>query len=208
MNIIRCASQEYTPSKIICVGRNFPDHVKEMGGSEMPSEPVIFIKPNSAIVFNPREVKIPKSFGLLHHEVELCLVIDDGKIAGYAVGIDFTLRDRQTDAKKQGAPWTIAKGFDGAAVFGEFIKAQDIKDALSLDISLSVNGKVKQKGNTRDMIFHPQRIIEFVSQFMTIETGDILMCGTPSGVGEVHDKDKISANIKGLPRLEFTVRRI
>ncbi|MFA4875215.1 MAG: fumarylacetoacetate hydrolase family protein [bacterium] len=218
MKIIRLDSKEYTPSKIICVGKNFPDHVKEMGGSALPGEPVIFLKPNSAIAFNPREVAIPESLGLLHHEVELCILAgrggrqltpdEAGSIAcGYAVGIDFTLRERQAEAKKAQGPWALAKGFDLSAVFGEFASAGAVNDPLDLDISLSVDGALRQSGSTRDMIFSPGAIISFVSRFMTVEPGDIFMCGTPAGVGEVRDNDEIEAGIDGLPRLHFRVVR-
>jgi len=210
--------EAYEPTKVVCVGRNFPDHVREMGGLASPTEPVIFIKPNSSIVSSPSELFIPQSLGLLHHEVELCALIGRTlvsaseeqaveAVAGWAVGIDFTLREMQAAAKKAGEPWALAKGFDGSAVFGGFKSPREAPDPLSIELELSIGGKTRQHGDTRAMIFAPAAIISFVSRFMTLERGDIVMCGTPSGVGEVRDNDRILAEAKGLPRLEFLLRR-
>ncbi len=215
---ILCDGKAFAPSKVICVGKNFPDHVREMGGGAPPTEPVIFIKPNSSIVSSPREVDIPESLGLVHHEVELCALVGGrGKglseeaaarlIAGFAVGIDFTLRQMQSRAKEAGLPWALAKGFDQSAVLGGFIPADEVSDATSLDMSLKLGEVERQSGNTRDMIFHPAGIISYASRFMTIEAGDVIMCGTPAGVGEVTAGDRVCAAITGLPELDFIVRR-
>jgi 2-keto-4-pentenoate hydratase/2-oxohepta-3-ene-1,7-dioic acid hydratase in catechol pathway len=218
MHIIRCGSREFAPTKIICVGRNFAAHAREMGGVPPSAEPVLFLKPNSAIARDPGEVVISASLGVLHHEVELCALAGfAGKnftedaaaelIAGYAVGIDFTLRERQTAAKNAGEPWALAKGFDCSAVFGAFLPAAEVLDPLGLELTLSVDGACRQRGNTREMLFTPARILAFVSRFMTIEAGDILMCGTPAGVDEVRDGDLLEAQITGFPGLRFVVRR-
>jgi len=210
--------EAYEPTKVVCVGRNFPDHAREMGASASSPEPVIFIKPNSSIASTPSEIFVPQSLGLLHYEVELCaliwcdgsgLSIEDAQesIGGWAIGVDFTLRSMQAEAKKAGNPWALAKGFDNAAVIGEFMSAADAGDPAALWFSLSVNGHERQRGNARDMILPPAEIISHVSRFMTLERGDIVMCGTPSGVGEVRDGDRIHAEAKGLPGLEFTIRR-
>jgi 2-keto-4-pentenoate hydratase/2-oxohepta-3-ene-1,7-dioic acid hydratase in catechol pathway len=207
-----------TPTKLICVGKNFPDHIAEMGGARAPAEPVLFLKPNSAIAFDPREVRIPAALGLLHHEVELCVAVGRGGarltpeearacIAGFGVAIDFTLRERQRRAKEAGEPWALAKGFDASAVVGPLRDARGAGDASALEMLLSVNGEARQRGNTREMLFAPEIILSFASQFMTIEPGDLLLCGTPAGVGEVQDGDEIVAEIAGLPQLRFHVTR-
>lgn len=218
MRAIDCDGKVYTPTKIVCIGRNYAEHIKEMGGSGVPAEPAIFIKPNSSIAFCKKEIFMPASLGLLHHEVELCSVLSSGcknvsaaeasdKIAGWGVGIDFTLRDRQSAAKKSQGPWALSKGFDDAAALGKFTTAKNIADPCSLKILLQVNGALRQSANTRDMIFSPAEIISFVSRFMTLEPGDIFMCGTPAGVGEVDDGDSVMASIENIPSLEFIVRR-
>lgn len=218
MLTVRCNSKNYTPGKIVCIGRNYSDHIKEMGGFDAPAEPAIFLKPNSAIAFCPKEISIPEELGLVHHEVELCFIAGkrgknisvaeaDSFVLGYAVGIDLTLRDMQAAAKKSSGPWALSKGFDGSAIFGEFVESGKISDPCNLRVSLSVNGAVRQDGNTRDMIFKPAEILSYVSRFMTIEEGDIFMCGTPAGVGEIKDEDNIAARVDALPLLEFKVIR-
>jgi len=219
MNTISFSGRVFTPSKIVCVGKNYDDHIAEMGGAARPHAPAIFIKPNSSLAFNPKELALPKSLGLVHHEVELCCLVgatmrdaapDVAKkcIAAYAVGLDLTLRDVQAEAKKAGLPWTLAKGFDGAAVIGAFISASDVPDPQALDIALSVNGTVKQQSNTRHMILAPWEILSYASRFMTIEEGDILMCGTPAGVGPLNDGDRIEAMVSGAPPLSFLMKRL
>ena len=216
---IFCDGKAFAPSKVICIGKNFPDHVREMGGTAPPAEPVIFIKPNSSIPPSPRKVAIPEGLGLLHHEVELCALVGEAAkdveekdaaalIAGFAVGIDFTLRERQAAAKSAGAPWALAKGFDSAAVLGQFLPVAEACDVSSLEMTLAVNGEVRQRGSTGDMTFSPSAILCFASRFMTIEAGDVIMCGTPAGVGEVVDGDRLVAAIGALPRLDFAVHRV
>jgi len=218
VNGITCGDNLYVPSKIICVGKNFAGHAREMGDSSSPQEPVIFIKPNSSISFAPETVSIPETLGLLHHEVELCALLGKGgrslgteeaqdAIAGYGVGVDFTLRDLQTEAKGKGWPWSLSKGFDSACVLGRFRSSQEVDDADGLPIGLSVNDTLRQEGNTEEMLFSAPDIICFVSQFMTLERGDVIMCGTPAGVGEVRDGDRIYAIVEGLPELSFIVKR-
>lgn len=218
MKEIACGGETFTPSKVVCVGMNFRAHAKEMGSSAPPREPVIFLKPNSAIAFNPEAVHVPEGHGLLHHEIELCVLLGRGgaslgpdearaAVAGYAVGIDFTLRDRQAEAKSKGRPWALAKGFDGSCALGGFSPAADAGAAEGRAMELSVNNETRQKGSTSDMVFSPSEILAFVSRFMSLERGDILMCGTPSGVGEVKHGDRIRADIEGLPGLDFKVRR-
>lgn len=219
MKTIDLNGRRISPGKIVCVGKNYADHIKEMGGGgDRLEEPTIFIKPSTAVMSGTETVFIPNELGLLHHEVELCFVVGkDGcdiaereasrYIIGWGVGIDFTLRDRQSAAKKLGGPWALSKGFDGSAVFGNFLISRDIVDLPALEIKLSVNCHMRQCATTRDMLFSPAHILSFVSKFMTIEEGDIFMTGTPSGVGEVRHGDLIEATIEGLPPLRFAVLR-
>ena len=210
---------EFTPSKVICVGKNYLLHIEEMGDKRKPDEPVIFLKPNSSIVYGSNEVYIPEEYGLLHYEVELCFIVgkegkntkaDDASshIAGYAVGIDFTLRDRQSEAKQRGLPWDLAKGFDGSCPLGNFISADKVKKPSALDVMLLKNEEAVQTGNTKDMIFSCSEILSFASNFMKIEAGDVFMTGTPHGVGKVNHGDLFFAEIAGLPPLELKVFRI
>lgn len=218
MKKIVCGDEAYAPSKIICVGRNFHQHAREMGDAGVSAVPIVFFKPNSSISFDPKEVDIPDAFGLLHHEVELsALLVRGGRdfseeeaqsvIGGYAVGIDLTLRDLQNEAKRGGRPWALAKGFDASAVFGRFLTADEAGDMRDRSLSLSVNGERRQSGRTSLMEFTPARIVAFVSRFITIDDGDVLMCGTPAGVGEILEGDRVFAQVEGLPELDFVVHR-
>lgn len=208
MKAVACGGKQYIPSKIVCVGRNFADHIAEIGGGEL-EHPAIFLKPNSSVAFGVKEIAVPSRFGLLHHEVELCFIAGESEeeIIGYGVGVDLTLRDVQSEAKARGMPWTLAKGFDNAAVLGRFVPQSEIDHPMNLDISLSVNGEVRQKSNTGAMIFKPREILSYSSEYMTIEGGDVFMCGTPSGVGPLVDGDRIQAEISGLPVLDVVLRR-
>lgn len=218
MHIMEAAGARIAPGKIICVGRNYLAHIREMGGSKPMSEPTIFLKPNSSITAGADRITIPSKLGTLHHEVELCFVIaeqcksvsaDDAQelISCWGVGLDLTLRDIQDAARKSGGPWTISKCFDSAAVFGEFVSVPTDFDPLSLDIQLSVNGELRQSANTGQMIFTPGEVIEYVSGFMTLEPGDVFMTGTPEGVGELRHGDLVEAEIFSLPKLTVSVER-
>jgi len=218
VNRVKLDGTPITPSKIVCVGKNYVKHIQEMGGSKPLAEPTIFMKPNSSIAFDPGEISVPVAHGQLHHEVELCFLIsklaccvDESRvmdhILGWGIGIDFTLREIQSKAKKSGGPWTISKCFDNAAVFGAFTAASGNLDPKNLKIVLSVNGEVRQSSNTENMIFSPSEVVAYMSRFITLEEGDIVMMGTPEGVGEVVDGDRLEASIQGLPELKFSVRR-
>ena len=212
MNTVECNKKVYTPSKVICVGKNFEAHIREMGGARIPTHPTIFFKPNSAIAWGSGELVIPNELGLLHHEVELTFLVGkkdkaEPHIAGYGVGIDFTLRKLQALAKEGGKPWSLSKGFDNAAALGAFLPAEEGGDLKSRSITLSVNGEVRQRGVIGDMLASPSEILAYTSNTITIEEGDVFMCGTPSGVDEVNDGDHIVATIEGLPKLELTVKR-
>jgi 2-keto-4-pentenoate hydratase/2-oxohepta-3-ene-1,7-dioic acid hydratase in catechol pathway len=218
MKTLKLSGREYSPSKVLCVGQNYLKHVQEMGGKEPPKEPVVFLKPNSAIHTGGGDVFLPDSLGLVHHEIELTALIGRGgrnipqedattSVAGYAVGLDLTLRDRQSADRKVGHPWDLAKGFDNAGVYGDFIPAEAIGDVSNRRLTLHLNGELRQDGSTAQMIHSIARQISFVSQFMTLEEGDLFMTGTPEGVGPLHHGDHIRAEIAGLPVLECIINR-
>ena len=205
------------PSKILCIGRNYTRHAVEMS-SVIPTVPLVFLKPPSALINPGDEIVLPGVSSDVHHEVELVVrIARQGKsipreqamsfVEGYAVGLDLTARDRQAEAKKKGYPWSVAKGFDTFAPLGAFSPVSDIKNPHALDISLSINGNVRQSGNTRDMIFDIPFLIEYLSGIFTLMPGDLIYTGTPEGVGPVEDGDELEAKISGLPVLNVRARR-
>jgi acylpyruvate hydrolase len=205
--------------KIVAIGRNYAEHIKELSNAT-PKEPFFFLKPTTSYVENGGKVEIPNGV-VAHHEVELGLVIGQGgrdisqanaeaHVAGYALAVDMTARNLQEQVKRQGLPWSTAKGFDTFTPIGTFIPKSEIADPHNLSISLKINGELKQNGKTADMIFRIPRLIEHVSSIMTLEEGDVILTGTPSGVGPVIAGDKIECalgdpmNGKELATLAFT----
>ncbi|MGH1438700.1 MAG: fumarylacetoacetate hydrolase family protein [Cellvibrionaceae bacterium] len=179
MNTVIYQTNLITPSKIVCVGRNYVAHAKELGNA-VPTEPVIFIKPNSAISQHLDAGKGEAN----HYEGEISFLIKDGQIAGLGFGLDLTKRGTQSRLKEARLPWERAKSFDGAAVFSEFVSiSSDQLDGLRLE--LYINGECRQSGGVGHMLFKPQAILDEISQFLSLEDGDIIMTGTPEGVGEV-----------------------
>ena len=218
MNTITFGGRVFTPSKVVAVGRNYLDHALEMGQTATDEEPILFLKPNSAISQGGGAHNLPLHLGTVHHEVELCFLIGRGgsmipveeaenHIAAFAVGLDFTLRERQSAAKAKGEPWDVSKGFDGAAVFGDFLAREAVADWRNLTLSLSIAGDKRQEGHTAKMIHTIPEIIAQASRFYTLEEGDIFMTGTPQGVGPVVDGDIVFAEIGGLPALTLFIRR-
>jgi 2-keto-4-pentenoate hydratase/2-oxohepta-3-ene-1,7-dioic acid hydratase in catechol pathway len=200
--------------KIICVGRNYADHAKELGNAA-PKEPVIFCKPDSAILQPRNPFVIPPWTKEVHHELELIIRI--GKVGKYiepkyalsyvdsiSVGIDFTARDIQSELKKAGLPWEKAKGFDGSAAIGKWIKGSPNKK--NYQIQLFKNNDLVQKGNTRDFIFSIEEIICHISQFFTLKSGDIIFTGTPSGVASVEAGDELICKLDGNSLLSLSIR--
>jgi 2-keto-4-pentenoate hydratase/2-oxohepta-3-ene-1,7-dioic acid hydratase in catechol pathway len=187
--------------KIICIGRNYADHAKELGNA-LPSEPMFFCKPDSAILPKGNPFFIPEWSNEIHYEVEVVFKVNRlGKyiqpehalkyVSEIGLGIDFTARDLQEELKKKGFPWEKAKGFDGSAVLGEqWISMNDI-DLENLSFGLKKNGEWVQQGNTKDMIFNIQSLISHVSQYMTLKIGDLIYSGTPQGVGRVDPGDEL-----------------
>ena len=188
--------------KIICIGRNYAEHAKELGNA-VPSEPVFFCKPDSAILPKGNPFFIPDWTTDVHYEVELVLRIDRlGKhiskefapryYGAVGLGIDFTARDVQEELKKKGLPWEKAKGFDGSAVIShEFVAVEELEKS-NIRFSLHKNDELVQSGNSHDMIFDFDAIIAYVSQYMTLKIGDLIFTGTPSGVGKVSSGDELS----------------
>ena len=216
MRTARLASGQQIPiGKILCLGRNYSEHIKELGNAP-PEAPVIFIKPASSVIGEGEAIVIPPYSHDCHHEAELALLIGrKGKdipvdrameyIAGYGVGIDLTLRDVQGELKKKGLPWEIAKGFDTACPLSAFAEASGVADPQNLRILLTVNGEIRQDGNTSMMINGIPAIISYMSGRFTLEPGDVILTGTPAGVSRIVSGDNLTAEIPGVATLRVTV---
>ena len=202
--------------KIICIGKNYGEHIKELGNT-IPQEPVFFMKPDSSLLVGNKPFFLPEFSNEIHHEVELVLKICRlGKHIEkrYAhryynevtAGIDFTARDLQNKCRKEGNPWEIAKGFDGSAVLGKFLNLALFQDINKINFSLKVNDKLVQQGNSADMLFDADTIISYVSQFVTLKIGDIIYTGTPAGVGTVKINDHLEGFIEDKKVFDFRVK--
>ena len=213
---IKNSRKNFNAGKLVCVGRNYQAHAKELG-NEVPEFPIIFLKPNSVLIHSGEEIIHPEYSTDLHHEVELVLLIGsevknandeeaEGAIAGYAIGLDMTLRDIQNELKKKGHPWTLAKVFDGSAVVSEFVLKDDYQLRGNEKIALSVNGEPRQISTLDKMIFDAKEIVKYISSKMTLEEGDLIFTGTPEGVGKVERGDKISASIENIGSLSTKIK--
>lgn len=202
--------------KIFAIGRNYSDHAKEMK-SEVPKEPVFFLKPESALIKNNKPFFYPDFSKEIHYELEVVVRFNrlgkniDKKFAhryydGIALGIDLTARDLQRKAKEKGLPWEVSKAFDGSAPISEFIPVDQITDIQDVNIRLEKNGEVVQQVNTKDMIFPVEQLIEHVSRFITIKIGDLMFTGTPSGVGPVQIGDRLTAFLEDQKMLDFEIK--
>jgi 2-keto-4-pentenoate hydratase/2-oxohepta-3-ene-1,7-dioic acid hydratase in catechol pathway len=200
-----------TVGKIFCIGKNYAEHAKEMN-SELPATPVVFLKPPTAIIHDGDDIVFPRLSHQLHHEVELVVAIGKaGKsvkvgnaqehILGYGIGLDMTLRDIQSEAKKKGLPWSVAKGFDTSAPVSEIFARESVQDYRALTIRCSVNGSLRQESSAGEMIFSPERLISYISSIFTLEEGDLIFTGTPHGVGEVKPGDRLEAELAGLTKI-------
>ncbi|KAF5198875.1 Acylpyruvase fahd1 protein [Thalictrum thalictroides] len=213
------ALQKFTTlgTKIVAVGRNYGAHAIELGNT-IPKEPIIFLKPTSSYLPNGGTIEIPYPYESLHHEVELAVVIahkardvSESKamdfVGGYAVALDMTAREIQSSAKEEGLPWTVAKGQDTFTPISSFIPKSMVQDPHNLKLWLKVNGEYRQKGSTKDMIFKIPYLISHISSIMTLFEGDVILTGTPPGVGPVNLYQNITAGIEGLIDVNFDVKR-
>lgn len=202
--------------KIICIGRNYVAHARELN-NEVPARPVFFMKPDSALVTSNRPFFYPDFSNDVHHEIEVVIRINrlgrsiEEKYANryfseLALGVDFTARDLQAEQKKKGLPWEIAKGFDYSAPVSDFFPVGNFGDIHQLSFRLDRNGKTVQEGNTSLMIFSFEKIIAYVSRFMTLKTGDLIFTGTPAGVGPVAINDHLEAFMEGDKLMDFPVK--
>lgn len=202
--------------KIICIGRNYIEHAKELN-NPLPKEPVFFLKPDSAIVRKNHPFFYPDFSKEIHFETEIVLKIC--KVGRHipkrfahnyykeiGIGIDFTARDLQRKCKEKGLPWEIAKAFDYSAPIGKFIKKDNFKNISDIEFSLKINGEIKQEGNTKDMIFSFDQIISYVSQFISLKMGDLIFTGTPKGVGPIEIGDHLEAFIGPDKLLDFKIK--
>lgn len=202
--------------KIIAIGRNYAEHAKELN-NPVPTVPVIFMKPDTAVLKDNKPFFHPEFSNDIHHEIEIVLKISkEGKhiaekFAGnyfeeIGLGIDFTARDIQQKHKEKGLPWELAKAFDNSAPLSKFIPKSHFADLSNLNFRLEVNGNLVQNGNTKDLLFSFERIIAFVSQYITLKKGDLIFTGTPAGVGKVNVGDRLAGYLEKEKLLDFEIR--
>jgi 2-keto-4-pentenoate hydratase/2-oxohepta-3-ene-1,7-dioic acid hydratase in catechol pathway len=202
--------------KIICIGRNYAKHIEELD-NDRPTDPVIFLKPDTAILLKRQAFFIPDFSENVHHEVEILVKINkvgkhiDRKFAHkyydeISVGIDFTARDLQSKLKSTGMPWEKAKAFDGSAVIGKWISKNDFADLDQINFGLRKNGTIVQQGNTSHMLWKIDELVEYVSKYFTLKIGDIIFTGTPEGVGKVVANDKLIGFIENTELFSINVK--
>ena len=202
--------------KIICIGRNYTDHIKELE-NERPTDPVVFLKPDTSILLKRQPFFIPDFSNDVHHEVEVLVKISKvGKHIAkkfahkyyddISLGIDFTARDLQAELKAKGLPWEKAKAFDGAAVIGEWLPKSSFENLDNLNFSLKKNADIVQSGNTSLMLWKIDEIIEYISKYFTLKIGDIIFTGTPAGVGKVVANDRLEGFIEDQKLFLITVK--
>lgn len=202
--------------KLICIGRNYTEHIEELE-NEKPTDPVVFLKPDTSILLKKQPFFIPDFSEDVHHEVEVLVKINkvgkhiDKKFArkyydDIGLGIDFTARDLQRKLKQKGLPWEKAKAFDGAAVIGNWLPKTQFSDINAIEFSLKKNDNVVQKGNTSHMLWKIDELIEYVSKYFTLKIGDIIFTGTPAGVGKVVANDKLKGYIGDKELFSITVK--
>lgn len=213
---IKTKAGSFYPGKVLCVGRNYEEHAKELG-NEVPDFPLFFMKPSSNLAHSGAVIEIPPYSDDMNYETELVLLIGNDiknvspeeaeeAIIGYATGLDMTLRDQQNILKGKGHPWEKAKCFDNAAIVSEFILKEDLNLTLEEKIILEVNGEIRQNAPLNLMIFKPAVIVSEISKMMTIEKGDLVFTGTPAGVGRVTSGAELSGYVEGVPVVKATVK--
>ncbi len=201
-------SCSWTLGKIVCVGRNYADHAKELN-NPIPTEPMLFIKPATSAVELESPFSIPQMLGSVHFETEMSILIGNTlchaseaeaqqAIAGIGLGLDLTLRDVQDNLKAKGHPWEKAKGFDGACPLSAFVEPALVPDLQDVSIRLRVNGEVRQDGNSSHMLNKVVPLISYMSQFFTLQPGDVVLTGTPAGVGPIENGDRLEVELTGI----------
>jgi acylpyruvate hydrolase len=202
--------------KILAIGRNYINHIKELN-NEKPEEPVIFMKPETALLLNNNPFYLPGFSNNIRFEAELIIrICKEGKnisekfahkyYDGIGIGIDFTAHDLQEKAKEKGLPWTLAKGFNGSAPVSKMLPLSKFSDLKNINFSLQLNGEEKQKGNSSMMMFNFDQIIAYISKYILLKKGDIIFTGTPEGVGKVNIGDRLEAFIENEKLLEFEIK--
>ena len=208
-------SAEIPAGKVVCVGLNYRDHISEMGG-QAASEPVLFMKPSTALASLEKPVAIPVAYGACHHEAEMAVLIGEqltecteqqaeDAIVGIGVALDLTLRELQTQLKQKGHPWDKAKGFDGACAASAFVERARVPDLQNVQIRLTLNGEVRQESNTRLMITPVPQLLAYISRFFTLMPGDIVLTGTPAGVGPLEPGDQLTVELVDLISVSTSV---
>ncbi|MBV1787375.1 fumarylacetoacetate hydrolase family protein [Marinobacterium sp. D7] len=198
--------------KVVCIGRNYAEHARELN-NEVPSEPLLFMKPATALSPMEEPVRVPRGLGSVHFETELAVLIGERlshvdeqaaqhAIAGIGLGLDLTLRDVQDKLKAKGHPWERSKAFDGACPLSAFLTPASVGDLTDVQLRLSVNDEVRQEGNSAQMLTPILKLISYISQWFTLEPGDVVLTGTPAGVGALEPGDKLRVEIVDLLRVD------
>jgi 2-keto-4-pentenoate hydratase/2-oxohepta-3-ene-1,7-dioic acid hydratase in catechol pathway len=194
--------------KVVCVGRNYAEHAKELN-NPIPAEPILFIKPATAVRPFAETIRVPQGRGECHFETEIAVLIGETltqaspetavkAIAGFGVGLDLTLRDLQAKLKEKGHPWEVAKSWDGACPLSPFVRAETVSDLDDIGVRLTVNGQIRQDGNSKQMLTSIGQLLSFISQHFTLQPGDVVLTGTPAGVGPLQPGDQVQAELVGL----------
>ncbi|SHJ77256.1 5-carboxymethyl-2-hydroxymuconate isomerase [Malonomonas rubra DSM 5091] len=213
---IKGTEQSYPVGKIVCLGRNYLDHIRELG-NKVPDRAVIFCKPASSMLPDGGQIELPPYTDDCHHELELAVLIgQSGKniaeedalqhVAGYGVALDLTLRDLQSELKDKGLPWEIAKGFDTSCPLSDFVPAAQVDNPNDIRLKLKVNGELRQDGTTAQMMRTVEEIIAELSQYYTLEPGDIILTGTPAGVSRIQSGDQLDGEIEQVGTLSVSVK--
>ena len=212
---IKGTEQSYPVGKIVCLGRNYLDHIRELG-NKVPDRAVIFCKPSTSLLPDGGQIILPDYTDDCHHELELAVLIGTaGKniseeqalqhVAGYGVALDLTLRDLQSELKEKGLPWEIAKGFDTSCPLSDFVPADQVENPNAIRLTLKVNGELRQDGTTAQMMRSVEEIVAELSQYYTLEPGDIILSGTPAGVSRIQSGDQLYGEIERVGTLQVTV---
>lgn len=207
------SSLDLPVGKVVCIGRNYLDHIRELNNA-VPETPILFMKPATALVALEQPIHLPAGRGECHHEVELAVLVGqelrdaDAKAArrtvvGYGVALDLTLRDVQNELKQKGHPWEVAKAFDGSCPLSLFLKPEALTDPQATDLTLWVNGELRQQGNTRLMMVGIFELMAHISTHFTLQPGDVVLTGTPAGVGPLRSGDALVLSLAGH---EFATR--